>query len=640
MGKQVYFALALLCAPSYVFAQESATALTDSTTATKESRGHQDLQEVWIHENRLQASVFQKNRNIYVLDQKAISALPCQSINELLSYVTGVDIRQRGPWGAQSDVSMDGGTFDQTLVMVNGIKISDPQTGHNMMNVPIPLDAIERIEVVRGPAARTYGINALNGAINIITKDPQTNFADVHLYTGSSFSKDTSDNKLYGGVGAQATFGYKGTKAQHLLSIGGDRSSGYRYNSSFGNNKSFYQATYKLNSNDHVSVMGGYIYNKFGANGFYSAPGDVESEETVQTGIVGIDAQIQLTPIWTLKPRVSYRYNHDEYVYIRQKPEVYRNRHETHVASAELNNTIRTAIGTLGLGLEARNEIINSSNLGNWDRSHYGFFGEMDFSPIKRLRINIGAYANYSSPFGWSLLPGADIGYELCRDIKIFANAGAGQRLPTYTDWYYKGYENIGNPQLGPERAINLEAGIKQRAIHGLQLSSSVFVKRTYDFIDWVKDELTDPWQPRNFHTLYTKGFTFTSMYQKHLGAPQQGLDFSARLSYTYLHSRIDHDAELGQAISRYALENLRHQIGAILNATYGPWGLTLAGRYHERINYKSYFLLDGRASYSNGACSLYVDLSNLLDVQYIEAGAVPMPGRWASLGFRYRLSK
>ena len=105
-----------------------------------------------------------------IITAKDIKHLPVQNVNELLAYVSGVDIRQRGPMGTQADIGIRGSTFDQVLVMVDGVRMSDPQTGHHQMNLPVPLQMIERIEIIRGTAARRYGLNALGGVVNVITK--------------------------------------------------------------------------------------------------------------------------------------------------------------------------------------------------------------------------------------------------------------------------------------------------------------------------------------------------------------------------------------------------------------------------------------------------------------------------------------
>src|SRR5690554_309357 len=160
---------------------------TDSSPTAEPDSAAIALHEVLVTENRMLIPFNRLNRNVQLLGREQIEALPARSINELLSYATGVDIRQRGPFGTQADLSIDGGTFEQTLVLVNGMKILDPQTGHNSLNLPIPTDAIERIEIIRGPAARIYGINSLTGAINIVTKKPESDGLATHLFGGSSF---------------------------------------------------------------------------------------------------------------------------------------------------------------------------------------------------------------------------------------------------------------------------------------------------------------------------------------------------------------------------------------------------------------------------------------------------------------------
>src|SRR5690606_35472453 len=89
------------------------------------------LNEVMINENRLEIPIALQNRNITILDKAQIDRLPVQSVNALLSFVSGVDVRQRGPWGAQADISIDGGAFEPTTILVNGGKLTDRQTAHN-----------------------------------------------------------------------------------------------------------------------------------------------------------------------------------------------------------------------------------------------------------------------------------------------------------------------------------------------------------------------------------------------------------------------------------------------------------------------------------------------------------------------------
>jgi len=621
--------------------QDSASSIHQPDTQLVASQPEQDggaLSAIVISGNRLKLPFAAQNRNIQVLDRMVIDRLPVKSVNELLSYAAGVDVRQRGPWGGQADIGLDGGTFDQTLILVNGIRISDPQTGHNMMNLPLPLDAIERVEILRGPAARIYGINALNGAINLVTRKPTSNQVRAHVYSGSNFSSDTSNQQLYWGLGLQASVSLSAEKAQHYVSISRDESSGYRYNTALQNSKIFHQSTLQLKPAIGVQILSGYVFNKFGANGFYAAPGDKESEETVQTGLLAAGASIQALPNWTLKPRISYRYNHDDYRYIKREPELFRNRHETHGLQAEIHNSIRTSWGTWGLGMEYRKEIINSSNLGNHERDNYGLYAEYAMEAVEGLKVNLGAYLNYNPIFGWKALPGIDAGYQLSSKWRAFANAGTGQRLPTYTDWYYKGPQNIGNDQLEPEYAYNTELGIKY-SDHRLNASASYFYKHVSNFIDWVKDSITDPWQPQNYHRLDVNGLSLTSDYRI-MGDKNATIQIIAGLSYTWLDIKVrESNTADNQRLSRYALEHLRQQlcIRGSINIQQ-RLQISLTGRYQQRVQYTDYFLADLRCSYDLGQFNVYMDLSNLGNVQYIEAAAVPMPGRWLSLGLRLQL--
>lgn len=604
----------------------------------KDTKNAYNISEVIIQDNRLQIPFSEQNRNISIIDEAVIKTLPVKSVNELLTFVAGIDMRQRGPWGAQADVSINGGTFDQTLVLLNGVKISDPQTGHNMMNIPVSLNAVDRIEVLKGAAASRYGINALNGAINIITKKPAATGVYVNISGSSSFQRDSSNQELFAGLGMEVSTSLVQKNTRHYLSLSSMRSSGYRYNSALNNNKVFYQNQISLPNHGSFSFMGGYVYNDFGANGFYAAPADVESREQLQTAIGGVNAELPVNKIWTIRPQLSYRYNFDDYIFVRQHPEVYENKHYTHVLDAELNNTFTTGIGIFGIGLEFRNEAINSSNLGKWGRANYGFYGNYNFKKIRNLLMNIGAYVNYNVHFGWQFLPGLDAGYRLNEQWRLFTNIGTGERLPTYTDWYYKGPQNIGNDQLQPEKAFHSELGLKYNN-NRLNATASYFYQNTSDFIDWVKDSLAGAWQPQNFQHIKTNGISVSTDYR--FTDPDSRFSVLAGCSYTWLNPQITFSEPTDGTISKYALENLRNQVcGRIYFSFFNFLNITFAARYEQRVNYKDYILLDSRLGTRFHQFEAYADISNITDVQYVEAGAIPMPGRWFTLGLKWNWEK
>lgn len=599
--------------------------------------GSHVFDDVIIQSERIQIPFSKQNRDITVLDAQTIKNLPVQSLNELLGYISGVDIRQRGPWGGQTDISINGGTFDQTLILLNGVRIIDPQTGHNMMNLPINPDMIERIEIMKGAAASAYGINALSGVINIVTKKPIETNIWANLSTGTSFESDTSNNKLYNGNNINLTVTHAGKRMNQMLSLNSQNSSGYRYNTAMSNHKAYYQNQINLKNDNEILLMGGFVYNDFGANAFYAAPGDIESKETVQTGIAALKGVFNANKNWQIRPTLNYRYGFDDYIYIRQKPSVYRNKHFTHVAEGSLNNTLKTGIGVFGFGAEYRFEHLSSNSLGKRNRDNLGFYANYNFAAIKNLTANAGVYLNYSTHFGWKLLPSLDAGYKINDQWRIFSNIGTGTRIPTYTDWYYKGPQNIGNSNLMPENAVHSELGIRFNSKRNFQASAIAFYQVTTDFIDWVKDSIAAPWQPENFQTISMPGAAISADYISDKACLHPDNQMKIGLSYTRLNPKITtHNSAL---ISRYALENLTDQLVLRVQSTFRKkYSAMIAGRYEQRVGKADYVLMDARLDAAFGNFNVYISFNNLLNVTYIEAGAVPLPGRWASIGLQWKM--
>lgn len=589
------------------------------------------LNEVVIQGNRIQIPFSKINRNIFIITKEQIEKLPVHSLQEILSFMPGVDVRQRGPNGSQADVGIDGGTFDQTLILINGMKITDPQTGHNMLNLPLPLSAIERIEVIRGAAARIYGINAMNGAINIITKKLSENSTELSAYAGSSFTKDSALNKTYYNTGISLFTNIVSHKVKQLFAVSSHRSNGYRYNTGYGNDKFYYQNRITAGK-QNIDLFAGYVNNRFGANAFYAAPGDIESKEKVETFIAGISSEINSGNI-KLTPRLGYRNNFDDYIYTRKNPDLYRNKHRSNSYSAELNGSLALGDNAVGAGIEARIEDIRSNSLGKHNRSNYGFYGEYNFRSNKRFSFNVGSYVNYNSEFGWNFLPGADAGFKINSKLRAYVNAGSAQRIPTYTDLFYKGPSNIGNPNLKPEKSIYGEAGLKYSAAD-IYLTANYFHRINKDFIDWVKDSVSEPWQPNNFQEIVTTGFSISAESRRIELA--KNFILSGNISYTYLNPSINY-IDPGK-LSRYALDNLRNQFIVGINVSWMKiFEVGLNARYQERINYKDYILLNAKVSALINKVKLYAESTNIGNAEYVEAGAVPLPGRWITVGVGVR---
>ncbi|MEM6697041.1 MAG: TonB-dependent receptor [Bacteroidota bacterium] len=576
-----------------------------------------ELEDIIIKENRLELPFSESSRTINIITRAEIEAAPATSVPELLQYVAGIDVRQRGVHGVQADISIRGGTFDQTLILVNGIKMSDPQTGHHSMNLPIDIENIERIEVLKGPGARVFGQNAFAGAINIITKTPKETFAKVKLQGG--------ENGLYG---VRVSGALKTGNYNQYLSLSRDASDGYKFNTDYSINNIFYQGNAKIGA-QQLNVIAGFTERKFGANGFYASPDFMDQYEEVQTSLVAADMRI-LKGDWVIKPRLYWRRNRDEYVFLRENPDFFRNTHFGNTIGAELNTSYNSDLGVTGIGVDVNQVTLSSNNLGERDRTAVSVFLEHRFNfADNRLDVTPGVLFNYFSDFDANFLPGIDIGYNLGNGLRAYVNAGYTYRVPTYTDLYYEDRGNIGNIDLQPESAVTYEAGLKYQNGR-VQVQASVFRRDGTDLIDWTKEADTLRWQPQNFAALNLSGFdaSLTLRFNKVIR--------HFNLAYTYINAEIlDSDVPF----SRYALENLNHQLVAgteiqiTKNLFFNP-----RFRYLDRVTLDDYALVDLRLQWRSDRFNAFVEAMNLFDVEYKETNLVTMPGRWVRAGASYTL--
>ncbi len=621
--KKSYFFYSILLMPAFVQAQ---TNKSDTTT----------LKEVIISENRLQTPFSKQARNIQLITKEQIAELPVKSINEVLAYIGGVDVRQRGPFGTQADISIDGGSFEQTLILLNGVKISDVQTAHHSMNIPVPLAAVERIEVLKGPAARIYGINALTGAINIVTKTANRSEALVNVQTGSSFeNKAPGDGSgIYGGGSLQAAINLAGQNNQHLIALGTDLYNGQRYNSKTDDKKFYYQGDVQFNDRNALDLMAGYVHNSFGANGYYAAPADKESYEIVKTALFSISSAHQLTKNFSIRPRISSRYNWDDYRFYRNDLSKARSEHRTGVWSAELNSSLHTDFGDFGVGLESRSENIHSTNIGDRQRYNHGMYAEYKTEAIQDLLLNVGTYVNYNTQYGWQAFPGIDLAYLFAPKWKLAFNVGSSQRIPSFTDLYLNQRPgNIGNPDLHSENAWQYELSLQYK-LNDFQVQGGYFYRNISDFIDWIRSSASVPYQPQNFGNNKVQGFNISAGQNITLGTKST---LKYELSYNYLHpSSMTYTSNI---TSKYVLENLKHQALMRLIYGYSNWKFTVGNRWIERAQKNSYLLTDLHLQYGKQRWNVYTEVTNLFNRSYVEVAAVPLPNRWFAVGGNYRFA-
>lgn len=592
------------------------------------------MESIVIRGNRLSVFFQEANRNITLLNREKITRRPVQSIPEILAYVPGVDIRQRGPMGVQSDISIRGGTFEQTLVLLNGIKLTDPQTGHHMLSVPLNYVNIDRIEILKGPGARIFGQNAFSGAVNFVTRIPEEKTLDMNLNGG--------DFKWYSG---SLSLSVPIHKYKQNISISRNSSAGYRHNTDFKIDNVFYQSSLELWGGD-LEFLGGITDRNFGANGFYATPDYTEQYEEVQTGFISLGYRKKSGKLM-YNPKLYWRNNTDHYSLIRESPEVYQNLHNTNVAGLEINTGWENSWGITGLGIEYRIENIygnwirngqkTGSNLNGFHRNNLGLFAEHKFNFRNKLDLTPGIYMANSTDSGWNIFPGIDVGYSWNDNVRIYGNAGKSYRIPNFYELYYQSPVEIGNPDLQTEEAISFETGIRVIK-NGYNFEGNAFIQDANDLIDWVYIPVNDSssiWKAENFTSVFRKGIETTLMVDFLRVYNRNYWIRSLNLSYNF----IDSELKKNEYISRYVLENLRHQfiMGVDLRILKKLFFMIQA-RYNHRENKNSYWLIDTRLYWKqNKRLMIYTEATNLSDTEYTEV-MTPMPGRWIRGGLRYQL--
>ncbi len=656
LGREVVISVLSVSTLATAKAESISTMQMPSDTMAMAAYKELTLGEVSVTGSRAPQASGRNVRMVSVLEGADIASAPAQSVNDLLKYVAGVDVRQRGPLGAQADVGIRGGNYEQMAILLNGINICDPQTGHNAFDFPVDISEIERIEVLKGPAGRVYGTSSLLGSINIITKSPSTDAVTARVEGGS-----------YGYASAAATAGLANGLWVNSLSASYTRSDGYSRNKEGGLNadysgvKAFYQGGYV---SDAASVRwhAGLSSKGYGANTFYGVSWDDQYERTMKA-YTALQAEAQ---VGGLRLRSALYWNHGD-----DRFELYRgseeqtpfNYHRYDVFGVNLNTYFDTPLGRTAIGAELRNEDVVSTTLGEeLSRTHrisgtdrYYLYG------LNRTGINIMLEHNVSYKWltlsgglvaakdSWSgghmrAYPGVDVSCALGRGCALYASYNTSLRLPSVTELYYSvgGYE--ADEHLQPEELDAVECGVRY-VWGGLRVEAAVYYNAYKNMIDWIRftDDGTDaPWQSVNFTRVNAIGAEVSVRLDFGKLVPRQKVLRS--LSVDYNHISQDKDLDAGVE-SLYALEYLRHKV--VAKADISVWrnlAMSLSCRWQDRTgtytdtdgvtrDYQPYAVADVRLAWTASRYCLYVDANNIFNKSYVDYGNVEQPGTWIVAG-------
>lgn len=607
-----------------------------------------ELDEVVVTSSKTTLPINLAAKLVTVISSKEIERTPVQSIEDLLTHYSGIDILQRGPHGVQSDVSLRGGSFDQTAILLNGINLTNPQTGHYSFDIPINLSDIERIEIVQGPTSLAYGAGAFSGGINIITKKDNSN---------SFYSKiEGGMNALFG---AEARGSIKAGETQHQISTGYRRSDGYMANSDYDIANVLMQSRFKSDKS-HIDVTVGLNDKKYGANTFYSAsyPNQFDKTQSIFTAIKG-ETNGKLKFI----PQIYWNRHFDEFQLIREGtpnvPEWYQdhNYHQGDVFGMNLNMQYASQWGITGFGGEFRNESILSSVLGkpmenaigkythSDSRSNISYYLEHNFI-VDKLTFSLGGLLNHNTtiPDKYTFYPAVNSSFRFNPNLSAYGSWNKATRMPTFTDLYYTDKTHKGNSSLVAEHSEAFELGLKykNKMMNGYL---TAFLMKGKNLIDWVKENPDDLWESANLTRIDKKGleagmsFNLKSVW----GTGQPLREFS--IGYMFLDQKVI-ESDL---ISNYALNHLRHKLTASLhhqiieNLTIS-WNFRWqdrAGSYiqyvdlqpGERMDYKPFAILDAKANYKFNRFNFFTNFNNIFNTTYFDMGNLPQPGFWLTGG-------
>ncbi len=560
-----------------------------------------------------------------IFNREVQVAAPLQTLESALRLSPSVDVRERGGKGVQADLSIRGGSFDQTQVMLNGINFSDARTGHQTHSLPIDIESIGEIELIDGVS----GVGAYAGAINLRTQPIESQYMRVEMSGGAhgygygnlSGSHSTGRLNIYGAASYR-------------------RSDGYTHNTDFANWNGYLRATYQSEKAGYFDIQTGYQNRQFGANGFYSLK-YLDQYESTETALGSFRWVKDVSDNLKLSSSVSYRKNYDHFELIRTNSD-YDNYHMTNNLWAELNADYSWAAGQTTVGADYTYNQIWSTNLGIESESPNGIYTHTDDRNAGNYylrhtkgwgRFSLSGSAGVStSQYGTAPMWGVSGRYRIAKGWIVEAGANESMRLPTFTDLYYSSMTNIPNPDLEPETAVTYRVVSRfdrDRWSSNIQL----YMRDGRNLIDWTHapDDEEGVYYSRQITELKTWGAEWSGSYR--VGGFVEALT----ASYGY----ITQDKESGEVISLYAQNYMRNKVAASLTLRLSPtitWVTTAS--YYDRIGnytdasgatvaYSPYALLDSRVTWSKGKVRLYVDATNITATNYFDYGGLQMPGCW-----------
>ncbi|MDI6699239.1 MAG: TonB-dependent receptor [Candidatus Saccharicenans sp.] len=564
-------------------------------------------EKVVVVASRLPQKIFGIDREVKIVEQSEMRKLPAPSVSDVLRYF--LDSQERGYFGQQTDLSLRGSSFQQVLVLVDGIRVNDLQTAHHNLNLPLPVGALERIEILHGQGSALLGADAFGGAVNFVTGTPEKPGGSLRT---ALYDFGTSV------VCGQLEFGRK--EFSSLLAVEKNKSNGFMEDRDFDLFSAFHKISWQKEQKKlNLMLAGG--RKEFGAYDFYTPGMGLPSREKTETSFLAASYE---TTIHSARFRQVFYFRHhfDRFILDRKRPEYYTNETTNRTYGTEFSMSFNNLV----VGGEFTGEYFDSLRAGHHTAFRSSLFAEKRFSFGQRWQVSAGTRWDYHRLYGSSFSPQLSFAYLLWPQLKLRASAGYSFRAPSYTELYYQDPVNQGNPALKPERGLASEIGSDFVIGEVASFHFSAFVRAERNIIDWIKSP-PGKWVAENLLRRRIQGVELRYLIRK----KRYNLMFSSAF---YHRVADDHDL-----ILKYGHKTPQNLTSLMLNVIpLKQTSLLFSCLYKKRPEEKGFFLLDARISRKIGLFEIYFEMKNILDTEYEEVRGVTMPGRWAGAGLELRI--
>lgn len=614
-----------------------------------------ELNPVTVISNLSPTTVSKTGRNIIVFRGDQFNNLPVNSVDELLRYVPGIEVQARGPMGTQSDIIIRGGTFQQVLVILDGLRLNDPITGHFNSYIPVSPAEIERIEVLKGASSAIYGSEAVGGVVQIITK----------TFAAKQTEQKSLSAQLSGGNYNLISGGAGGFYSNGKTAVGGgwlsNNANGQPLRGTegyFHNNTASVSLSHYFSSALQLSLRTAYDNRDFSAQNFYTSFASDTATERVRSLWNQLSLSYQKGKN-RFSLNTSYKAANDLYAY---SPASVANQNESGLWQVLLRNDHRfTTDLSLNTGLQYINRRIRSNDRGNHTENQAAGFAVLNYNFLSGLVLSPAARLDWNEQRGFEFVPQLALAYSTHR-LQLRGNIGKTIRDADFTE-RYNNYQKanvasgrIGNPDLYAETSLNYEAGIDIFSGKVLKLSGTFFQRFHQDLIDYVTTDYNDI--PHNSNLVPGGNYLFAqNIADVNITGAEADIQYTKALSdkrqlwgnigatYTNAKSR-DNAAVNAIYLSSFA----RWITNCNIVYTTSRFTFSVNGLYKNRPTQSAsaikanlsgnYFVMNGKVGLNiiKSRVGVFVQVDNVFNENYSDLLGAQMPGRWWQAGASLKL--